>query len=375
MINIKKITFLIIKSTLIIALFLITILFIYAAFFYEKPLTEKISKENEIKKNEKLLEVEEEKLEKEKLEKKKKTEEQPVQKKIQIETVIEDGLYATVGNKAITNSDIISEIKTILILNNKTFTEESRPQLQKMAIKNLIKRKIKKIEIEKNNFLQFNEQDLESELLRLANNINMDLNMLRKIFKTNELDFSLLENQVKVELLWNSLIFQIYKNKISINLNEIEEQLKLIQNKKEIKEYLISEIVLEPTNKENVKLAIEKLKSKIEIEGFENAATTLSIANSSSRGGDLGWVNENLISKKLMPVIANTSIGNISEPVFLPNGILFFKVRDIRKIEKKVDMQKVKDQLVNSEKNKILNMHSTSHYNNLRNAVSVKFFQ
>ena len=53
----------------------------------------------------------------------------------------------------------------------------------------------------------------------------------------------------------------------------------------------------------------------------------------------------------------------------------FFKVRDKRVVEKKVDMEKVKDQLVNSEKSKILNMHSTSHFNNLRRSISVKFFQ
>ncbi len=38
-------------------------------------------------------------------------------------------------------------------------------------------------------------------------------------------------------------------------------------------------------------------------------------------------------------------------------------------------MEEIKNQLVNSEKTKVLNMHSTSHYNNLRRSVSVKFFQ
>ena len=82
-----------------------------------------------------------------------------------------------------------------------------------------------------------------------------------------------------------------------------------------------------------------------------------------------------VISGKLKTVIANTSVGNISEPILLPNGILFFKVRDKKTIEKTVDMEKVKNQLVNSEKTKILNMHSTSHFNNLRASVTVKFFQ
>ena len=376
MTNIKKITLLIIKSTFIIALLLIIILFFYSAFIYEPLSIEKVSKEkNEIEKKEEIVNAEEEKSKKEKLEKEKKLKEQQTRKKIQIETVIEDGIYATIGNKAITRSDIVDEIKTLLILSNKPFIEEERPRLEQMAIKNLIKRKIKKIEIEKNDFLQFNDNDLQIELRRLANNMNMDLNTLKNVFKNNELDILLLEERIKVELLWNSLIFQIYKNKIQINLEEVEEQLKSIQSKKIIEEYLISEIVIEPVDREKIKLKIEELKNKIKADGFENTAATLSIANSSARGGDLGWVNENLISKKLLPVIANTSVGNISEPVFLPNGILFFKVRDKRKLEKKVDMEKVKTELVNSEKSKILNMHSTSHFNNLRRAISIKFFK
>ena len=39
-----------------------------------------------------------------------------------------------------------------------------------------------------------------------------------------------------------------------------------------------------------------------------------------------------------------------------------------------IDLVKLKDQLVNSEKTKILNMHSKSHYNNLQRTIAVKFF-
>ena len=44
----------------------------------------------------------------------------------QAETTIEDGLYATVGYKAITKSDIINQIKVILISNNKSYSEHTK---------------------------------------------------------------------------------------------------------------------------------------------------------------------------------------------------------------------------------------------------------
>ena len=372
MIKIKKTIFFIIKSLLTLVVLLTVVLFFYAAFFFEPPPVEKKTVENEAIKSEQLSDIEEEKrLRKEEEQRLKKAQ---AQKKIKVETSIEDGLYATVGNKAITRSDIVNEIKVILILNNKRFSENERKELQQIAIKSIIKRSIKKIEIERNNYLEFNKQDLKKELLRLANNINIDVDTLKNIFSSNELDFSILENQIKTDLLWNSLIFQLFKNKISINLGEIDEQLKLIQNKKEIKEYLISEIVIKPVEKDKLESVIVELKNRIKIEGFESVAVSLSISDSATRSGDLGWINENIISKKLLSAIANTPVGNISKPILLPNAILIFKIRDKRKIEKNINLEETKNLLINSEKERILNMHSSSHYNNLRRSISIKFF-
>ena len=384
MIKIKKIIFFIIKSTLSIVALLTLVLFFYAAFFYDPSSVEKETAENQIIKSEESSDVEEEKRLKE--EEKQRLEESRAEEKISkseakktsnvkiVETTIEDGLFATVGNKAITKSDVLNEIKLILILNNKIFSEKERKNLQQMAVRSIVKRNVKQIEIERANFLEFDQQDVKKEILRLANNINVDVETLKKICASNQLDFSIIEDQIKIELLWNSLIFQLYKGRLSVNLDEIDEQLKLIQNKKEIEEYLISEIVIKTVEKDKLESVIRELKNKIKIEGFESVAINLSISDSASRGGNLGWIKENLISKKLLSIIANTPPGNISEPILLPRGILIFKVRNKRKIEKNINIEETKNELVNSEKTKILNIHSSAHYNNIRSSVSVKFF-
>lgn len=287
---------------------------------------------------------------------------------------IKDGLFITVGDRAITKSDIINEIKIIIILNNMSYSDDKREKLQEMAIKSIIKKNIKKIEISKNDFLKFSQNDLNNELSRLANRINLDVETLKNICITNELDFSIITEQIETELLWNSLIFNLYRNRLSINLNEIDEQLKLNQNKKEFEEFLISEIIVQSVEKDKLKSKIEEIKNQIEIEGFENSAMNLSISQTAEKGGDLGWVNENEISKKFKSKILNTSIGNISEPILLKEGILFFKVRDKRKIKNEINLDELKNQMVNSEKTKILNMYSMSHYDNLRRSVAIKFF-
>ncbi len=163
--------------------------------------------------------------------------------------VIKDALFATVGNKAITQSDIVNEVKTILILNGQAFSESQRTQIESAAIKSIIKRTVKQIEISKYKTLQYNMADLNKELKNMASNLNVSLETLKKVFSRNEIDFSNVIDRVKTDLLWNSLIFEIYKNRLSINIDEIDEQLKFIQKKKEIEEYLISEIIVRNVQK------------------------------------------------------------------------------------------------------------------------------
>ena len=69
-----------------------------------------------------------------------------------------------------------------------------------------------------------------------------------------------------------------------------------------------------------------------------------------------------------------TTAGNLSEPVLLPEGILIFKVRDRRKVEKVINLEEAKDQLVNAEKTKILKMHSLSHYENLKRSMPIQYY-
>jgi len=287
--------------------------------------------------------------------------------------VIKDSLYATVGDKAITHSDIINEIKIMLILNNQSFSEEKKEYLQSVAIRSVIKINIKKIAIEKYD-LELSRDEVDKQLKKMASNLNMNFNTFKNIFTTNEIDFSIVTDQVQTELLWNSLIFQLYKDRLSINLSEIDEQLKLIERKKEVNEYLISEIIIKPIPKDELESEIQKLKNRIKIEGFETVAMDLSISETALQGGDLGWVNENIIAEKLKYKIVSTPIGSVSEPIFLPEGMLFFKVRDKRKSSKFTSLEEAKNELIDSEKKKILNMHSLSHYNNLKRSISINYY-
>ena len=58
---------------------------------------------------------------------------------------------------------------------------------------------------------------------------SLDYKGLKKIMESNNLNFRYLEKKFEIDLKWNSLIFNLYRNRISVNLSEIDEQLKLSQ--------------------------------------------------------------------------------------------------------------------------------------------------
>jgi len=287
---------------------------------------------------------------------------------------IKDSLFATVGNKAITESDIKNEIMTILILTDTAYSPDKKDQLQSVAVKEMVRRNIKKIEVEKYPALIFNKSDLDGELLKLALGLNINVETLRNRFEVNGIDFSIVMENLKTELLWNGLIYELYKDRLNINLEEIDEQLIEFDNQEEINEYLISEIILKSVATPEINSEVEKVKNKIINEGFEKTAMDLSISETALKGGDLGWINENAISEQFKSKIIKTPVGKVSEPIILPEGILLFKVRDKRNLKTNLTVDDAKKQLVNAEKTKLLNMYSLSHYDKLRRSIAINYY-
>ena len=365
----KKILLNITKLTSLLVVFLFLSLFIYAAFIYDKT---KI--ENKIEKEE----INNKKLKEEKIKtQKKKIEEKTIVKKknYEVKTPLKDGIFVTVGDKAITRFDVLNEVKSFLILNQITFTEDQREELQKSAINSIIKRTVKEIEISKQQSLRFNKDDFNKELNKLAEPMNLNLDDLKEIFKSNNTDFLIVENKIKTDLLWNSLIFSLYSNRVSVNFEEIEEQLRSSHNKKVFYEFLLSDIIINKVDVNKLETVIKELKNKIEIYGFEAVAREYSMSHSAANGGDLGWIDENEIPKQYRSVVLNTPTGLLSEPIFLPEGIVFFKIREKRETKNIKTLEELKNEFVNAEKTKILRMYSRSHFDKLRRSIPVKYFQ
>ena len=164
-------------------------------------------------------------------------------------------IIVKVGESLITSVDVENEIITNLVINNQEITQENINKNKNYAVKNLIKKSIKLNEINKYKIKNYNKKDLQNYIKNIAENLNTDLNGLKDIFKVHNISYDLLEEKYIIELKWNTLIFQIYKNQTNINIVEVENNVeKIKENKSEEELKIIKKNVLDKKTKEKLNL-------------------------------------------------------------------------------------------------------------------------
>mgnify|MGYP001266501167 CR=1 FL=1 len=147
-----------------------------------------------------------------------------------------NSIIISVGNHPITRLDLLKEIKLIAILSNTEITDSNQEQIKTLAVKSLIKRNIKKNEIKKRNIDRYNKNQLEALINNACKKLGVDRNGLKNILDRYNLSYENLIKKFQVDLKWNYMIFEMYKNKISLNTSEIESKINLyLENSKDIK--------------------------------------------------------------------------------------------------------------------------------------------
>ena len=145
---------------------------------------------------------------------------------------INNNIIVKVGDSLVTSLDIKNEIITNLLINKKEITQENINNYKNYAVKNLINKTIKKSEINKYQIKNFNKKDLQDYIDNIAKNLNTNPNGLRKLFKNNSIDYEIFVESFRIELLWNTLIFKIYKDQTNINIVEIDNEIEKIKENK-----------------------------------------------------------------------------------------------------------------------------------------------
>ena len=284
----------------------------------------------------------------------------------------ENTIKIRVNNEIITSLDLESEYNYLLALNNKL------NNLDDLIIKKLAKQSIIRETIKKEELLKYYDLDKETEFLdgvikEFYTRLNIkDINEFSDYLNGYNLKLDNVKNKIKIEMLWNRLIGLKYRDLLNINKKSLREQIEKNSTKNFSNEYELSEIVFEINSANNLDEEMNIIQKTIDEQGFSIAANIYSIADSSKFGGDIGWIEEKNLSKKIIQGIQELKVGEISTPIKIPNGFLILKVKSKKDKIINVDKDKLLQEAILFEKNRQFNQFSIIYYNkiNLNSVIS-----
>ena len=148
-------------------------------------------------------------------------------------------------------------MKIIAILNKLDSNQINEKQLKQNAMQNLIRLSIKN-EIEKFKANAYSNKEYEDNLKKILSSLNLNFSQFNQVLENNFISYENFKKRFEVNLIWNGLIYSIYKNQININPLELESELQNIMSRKStIREYNLSEIEFELDGKDLKKRNIE----------------------------------------------------------------------------------------------------------------------
>ena len=275
-------------------------------------------------------------------------------------------ILVKIDDRIITNLDIKKEKNYLEILNPNLVNVESKQRIN-LAKNSLINQIVKEKEAEK--IINTNQKDslVNIYLQNLYSNLGINGEGEFKILLNKKDNYTLSEikEKIKIELMWNELIYKRFYSQVKINEKQLTNQIKKEKNRVN-KEYFLSEIVFKKSANKSIKELHAEIKKSINEIGFNNTANIYSESDSSKFGGKVGWFNKLSLSEILKDKLTLIEKGDFTDLIKLDNNYLILKIEDerIKKIE--IDEKEELKKLIILEENKQLNKFSKIYFDKIK---------
>ncbi len=278
-------------------------------------------------------------------------------------------ILTKIGSQIITNIDVENEYNYLISLNQE-YQKLEKNKIIKFAKSSLLREKVKEIELKKYFELGVQDSFLNDKIGELYSNLGFsNPEDFQGYLDKFDLRIEEVAKKIEIELKWNKLIYDKYKDQIIINENILKK--KIIEESKNKSIYNLSELIFSYEADENEKKLNEVLKSIDEI-GFENTVLIFSESNTRKDSGNLGWINELSLSKIIIEKLKKINVSDVTEPIQLQNTILILKLNDKKKANmNSLNIDNELRELIKFETNKQLNTFSTIYFEKIKSKLNI----
>lgn len=282
---------------------------------------------------------------------------------------IENRILFKINSEIVTSVDMLEETKYLNLI-NKDLQKFSEYEIYEIVKRSILREKIREIELKKYyKNLKLEKKFLENFMLNYFKRLNFNsLSDLNYFLEKNSLKLIDIEKKITIQLMWNELIFQKFSNRVKIDKELIKKK---ISSKKVQKEFLISEIVFNVNDKNELDIKYNLIKNEIKKNNFAKASIIYSISESSINGGKIGWVKENSLSAQIKNELGKTKIGEITKPISIPGAFIVLSLEDKRETESKFDIDKEVKEIIKKKTNEQLNQYSNIYLNKIKKSLTI----
>ena len=271
-----------------------------------------------------------------------------------------------IDEKIITNIDLKKEVNYLTALNNQLKNLDKK-QILGIAEESIVREAVKEIELNKFFDLKQMNPYVDIYIKELYSRLNLkNEDQFQKYLKNYGLSLDFVKEKVQIEIMWNQLVYDKFRYQIKIDKKKILKEIKSSKNKRNEKIYLLSEIVFEIENKDEFNEKKEKIEKSINEIGFKNSANIYSISDSSKFGGEIGWIAEKELSKKIFNEINDLEINQYTKPILTGSSFLILKIDDLKYEEKKIDSKEQLNKKIKFETDRQLQQFSKIYYNKVK---------
>lgn len=239
----------------------------------------------------------------------------------------------TVGTQCITQLDVENRLKFMALMSGISVTNENRNGLTQEAAKMLVQEQLELQEMT-NSGLTIQDEAINNQVTEMAGRIGILPEKLDSFFAEKGIPMNTVRQFLTVQYYWPQYIKFKYPNVADISEDRVDLMYKDQLTQKTKPRYLLAEIFIPvnaPSEEGSVQKQINMIHSELLKGGqFQMLAQQFSQSSSARQGGNMGWINLEILPEKARKLVQTMTVGQLSTPHRLDDGYVVYALIDKR---------------------------------------------
>jgi peptidyl-prolyl cis-trans isomerase SurA len=244
-----------------------------------------------------------------------------------------EGIAAIVNDQVISLFDVDQRVDLVFATSGLEKSNDMRERIRQQVLRSLVDEKLQMQEADRVE-IEIEAEEVDKNIKRIATENKMSYEGIQEFLKENAIEEDTLKAQIRAELAWSQFVRRSFGGRLSISDEEVDEQYEKAMRSINEPRYYVSEILLNLdsfANDEQINALSNEIVTQLQNGvDFGAVARQFSIAPSSARGGQLGWLSADQLDKEIAAIIVQMQPGQISTPIRARAGIYILALGDVK---------------------------------------------